>query len=145
MRTKLTFFLTFVCLSISGCTPTRYPVKGTVTINNKPAAMTRVMFIAVEPATPTYSGGSATTDSEGNFTVNNGGEIGPGLMAGEYKVIFQQTLINGKPSLGGGRKKSALLPGETEGVPEAYQVPDSTPIRINVKSNMEPLKFDIKK
>ena len=132
-------------LSIVGCgEPTRYPLSGSVTINGAPAALTHVIFIAVNPATPTSSGGSTTTDKDGNFVVTNGDKT-PGLMYGEYKVIFQQTLIKGKPTLGGGRKKSDRVPGETEGVPEAYLLPDTTPIRISVTRNMEPVKFDLAK
>ena len=147
MRNTLTLPFALLCIIHGGCSwqPSRYPVSGTVTINGSPAALTHVNFVAVTPATPTSSGGSATTDKEGNFTITNGGKT-PGLMAGEYKVIFQQTLIKGKPSLGGSRgKKSAMVPGETEGIPENYHVPDTTPIRVVVKSNMDPCKFDITK
>ena len=147
---RATFALPFalLCIIAGGCSwePSRYPVAGIVTINGSPAALTHVIFVAVNPATPTSSGGSATTDKDGNFTVTNGGKIPPGLMSGEYKVIFQQTLIKGKPSLGGSRgKKSAMVPGETEGVPSTYQVPDTTPIRVTVTSSMPPCKFDLTK
>jgi hypothetical protein len=147
MRTTTALPFAILCLIAGGCSwqPSRYPVSGTVTINGAPAALTHVIFVAVNPATPTSSGGSATTDKEGNFTITNGGKD-PGLMAGEYKVIFQQTLIKGKPSLGGSRgKKSAMVPGETEGVPQNYQVPDTTPIHITVSSSMPACKFEITK
>jgi hypothetical protein len=139
--------LFFVCLMVTGCSfePSRYPVQGTVTINGAPAALTHVIFVALKPATPTSSGGSATTDKEGNFVITNGDKA-PGLMAGEYKVIFQQTLMKGKPSLGGSHgKRSAMAPGESEGVPHEYLVPDTTPIRVTVSRSMEPCKFEIKK
>jgi hypothetical protein len=134
-------------LFATGCSlqPSRYPVQGNVTINGAPAALTRVIFVAVNPATPTSSGGSSTTDKEGNFVVTNGDKT-PGLMAGEYKVIFQQTLIKGKPSLGGAHgKRSAMAPGETEGVPKEYLAPDTTPVRVTVSRSTEPFKFEIKK
>ena len=139
--------LAVFCLFPMGCSsePSRYPVTGTVTINGSPAALTHVNFIAIDPATPTSSGGSATTDGDGNFTITNGDKT-PGLFSGEYKVIFQQTLMDGKPTLGGSRgKRSAMVPGESEGVPSEYLTPDTTPIRVTVKKNMEPCKFEIKK
>jgi hypothetical protein len=147
MRTKPIIFFALSCAFVAGCSwePSRYEVKGKVTINGAPAALTHVIFVAVHPATPTSSGGSTTTGSDGNFLVTNGDKT-PGLMAGEYKVIFQQTLIKGKPTLGGARgKKSAMAPGETEGMPNEYLTPDTTPIHVTVKSHMDPLEFDIKK
>jgi hypothetical protein len=145
-KSILSMFAAFLLVA-TGCSSesTRYPVAGTVSINAVPAALTQVIFIAVDPATPTSSGGSAVTDENGNFTVTNADKK-PGLMPGEYKVIFQQTLINGKPTLNGSRgKKSAMVLGETEGVPSDYSSPDKTPIRITVKRNMEPCQFEIKK
>ncbi len=139
--------IAFLCSCAVGCSsePTRHPVSGTVTINGAPAALTYVTFIAVNPSTQTSSGGSAVTDESGNFTVKNKDKA-PGLMPGEYKVIFQQSLIDGKPSLNGSRgKKNAMLEGETEGVPEDYLLPDTTPIRVTVSKNMEPCRFEIKK
>ena len=98
--------LAILCIIAGGCSWNRAVIQltGTVTINGSPAALTHVIFVAVNPATPTSSGGSTTTDKDGNFTITNGGKD-PGLMSGEYKVIFQQTLIKGKPSLGGSRGK----------------------------------------
>jgi hypothetical protein len=145
MRITPTLVFGLLCICAAGCgEPSRYEVKGIVTINGKPAALTHVIFLAVKPATPTSSGGSTVTDNEGAFIVTNGDKT-PGLMAGDYKVIFQQTLMNGKPILGGGRKKTDRLPGETEGVPEAYLLSDTTPVTVTVKKNMEPLKLDIQK
>jgi hypothetical protein len=141
--------LPLICLGLLGsfgCSSeaSRYPVSGTVTINGAPAALTYVTFVAVNPSTPTSSGGSAVTDESGNFSLNTGKT--PGLLPGDYKVVFQQSLINGKPSLNGSRgKKSAMLPGETEGVPDDYMSPDSTPIQVTVGKNMAPCQFEIKK
>jgi hypothetical protein len=147
MRITKTIPFALLCIIAAGCSweRSRHAVKGTVTINGVPLALAHVSFVAVNPATPTSSGGTTTTDKEGNFVVGSQGKA-LGLMAGDYKVIFQQTLINGKPTLGGARgKKSAMVPGETEGVPEAYLVPDTTPVVVTVTSNMEPCKFDITK
>ncbi len=144
MRIILTLPVALCCISVAGCSwePSRYPLKGTVTINGAPAALTHVIFIAVNPVTPTSSGGSTITDKDGNFVVPSADKA-PGLIAGEYKVIFQQTLVNGKPVLGGGRKKNDRAPNEKEGVPEPYLLPDTTPQRITVRSKMEPVKFEL--
>ena len=139
--------LALFCSVFIGCSsePSRYPVTGTVTIQGAPAPLTVVTFIALNPSTPTSSGGVAITDENGNFTLKNK-DKDPGLMAGEYKVIFQQTLINGKPSLAGSRgKKGNQLDGEAEGVPNEYLDPETTPIRVIVKKNMEPCSFELKK
>lgn len=138
--------LAFLCSVSIGCSSeaSRYPVSGVVTIDGKPAPLTVITFIAVNPSTPTSSGGAAITDEQGNFTVK--GKDKEGLMAGDYKVVFQQSLIDGKPSLNGSRgKKNAMLAGETEGVPSQYLDPDTTPVTIAVKKNMDPCQFDLKK
>jgi hypothetical protein len=147
VRSTLTLPLVFLCVLTAGCSrePSRYPVKGTVTINGAPLALAHVNFVAVNPATPTSSGASTTTDKDGNFTITNGDKT-PGLMAGEYKVIFQQTLINGQPTFGGARgKRNAMGPGESEGVPEPYLTPDTTPMRVTIPSDTDSLKLEIKK
>ena len=106
MRITLTLSFAILCMMAAGCSwqPSRYSVKGTATMNGAPLALAHVFFIAVNPATPTSSGASTTTDRQGNFTITDGDKT-PGLMAGEYKVIFQQTLVNGTPTLGGSRGK----------------------------------------
>jgi hypothetical protein len=148
MRIASIMTFTFLCLFVAGCSsePARYPTTGTVTINGEPAAFTHVMFIAMNPKTPTSSGGNAVTDEKGNFTVSNGDNKAPGLMSGDYKVIFTQTLINGKPSLaaGRGKKPDEMAAGQSEGVPKEYLTVDSTPILITAKSGMGPLTFELK-
>lgn len=139
--------LPLLCCILFGCSSeaSRYPVTGTVTINGAPASLTLVNFVAVKPATPTSSGGSAITDENGNFTINASGKT-PGLLPGDYKVVLQQSLIDGKPSLNGSRgKMNAMLPGESQGVPDEYMSPDATPFQVTVGKNMAPCQFDVKK
>src|SRR5437764_247254 len=93
----------------AGCSsePSRYPVSGTVTANGAPVALATVKFLPAGPDADPRSGGMGVADESGKFVI--GGEPGKntGLPAGEYKVTFSQTLVNGKPTLGGsGGKKS---------------------------------------
>jgi hypothetical protein len=131
-------------LLLAGCSsePTRYVISGSVTIDGKPAAFATVGFIPAG-ADPRY-GAVATTDPKGQFTLGKEGE-NAGLPAGDYKVTFSQTLINGQPSLGGsGGKKSEQHPTEREAVPERYRNPENTPETATVNSSSRTFTFAIK-
>src|SRR5262245_48606437 len=89
----------FCCLLVMGCSEARrYPVSGVVTINSTPAAVTTVVFQPADADADPRMGGKTVTDANGNFTI--GGGDNTGLAAGEYKVTFSQTLINGRPAHG---------------------------------------------
>src|SRR5262249_14240144 len=106
---------------LAGCSfePTRYALSGSVTLHGGPAPLAVLRFYPTGGANPMY-GGTARTDAEGKFTLGEDGQAS-GLPAGDYKVTFSQTLVNGRPTLGGsGGKKSEALAGEREGLPEPY-------------------------
>jgi hypothetical protein len=131
----------------AGCSsePTRYPVTGTVTIDGAPAGHATVKFIPAEPGTDPKHGGLVTADAEGKFSLGEEGK-NTGLPAGSYKVAFSQALINGKASVGGsGGKASERLPGETDGVPESYRDPKTTPVTATVGPGSTTFTFEIKK
>ncbi len=131
----------------AGCSsePTRYAISGTVTANGAPVALAVVKFIPAAPGADTLSGGMGVADEAGKFTI--GGEPGKntGLPAGEYKVTFSQTLVNGRPTLGGsGGKKSEKLAGEKEAVADVYRDPQSTPVTARVGRDSTTFTFEIK-
>lgn len=128
-----------------GCSfePTRYPISGTVKINGASGANAVVVFTPSAGATDTYRGGSVTTDKDGKFSLGDPAK-NTGLLAGEHKVSFSQTLINGKPAHGGsGSKKSEQVAGEKEAVPAAFRKADTTPITVKIGSTST-FDFDVK-
>lgn len=128
-----------------GCSfePTRYPISGTVKINGATGANAVVVFTPAAGVTDAYRGGSVTTDKDGKFSLGDKGK-NTGLLAGEHKVTFTQTLINGKPAHGGGgSKKSEQLSGEKEAVPAAYRKAETTPIAVKIGSTST-FDFDVK-
>jgi hypothetical protein len=132
--------------AFAGCSsePTRYPVSGTVSINGQPAALTMVKFLPTGGNAPA-TGGSGLTDDAGKFVIGEAGK-NTGLLAGDYKVTFSQTLVNGKPARGGsGGKKSEALPNEKEGVPDAYRAEASTPVTATVGPKSTTFTFEIKR
>lgn len=134
----------FFCLLVVGCSEARrYPVSGVVTINSAPAALTTVIFQPADAGADPRRGGVAVTDDKGNFTI--GGADNKGLPAGEYKVTFSQTLINGKPAHGSGGKKSEMIRGEKEAVPDDYRDPAKTPISAKVTGATNTFTFDIQR
>jgi len=130
------------CLLVMGCSETRrYPVSGVVTIHGAPAALTTVIFRPADADADPRMAGKTVTDDKGNFTI--GGPDNAGLPAGEYKVTFSQTLVNGKPAHGSGGKKSEMIAGEKEAVPDDYRDPSKTPISAKVSGSTNTFTFDI--
>jgi hypothetical protein len=133
-----------VCLAAlsAGCRrePPRYAVSGTVKIDGVPAAYATVRFLVDGPG-----GGLTRADEAGQFAIGEDG-ANTGLTAGTYKVTFSQTLIDGKPALGGGGgKASETLPSERENVPEKYRDEATTPETATVGPTSRAFDFDIKR
>ncbi len=136
----------FLCVTVLGCSvgePSRYAAKGTVTIEGAPAPLAIVRFHSADSGS--VGGGTATTDSNGQFVVGADGK-NTGLPSGEYKVTFSQTLVKGKPTLSGsGGKKSQKLKGEKEAIADEYRDPAKTPVTATVRSGANTFTFDVKK
>ena len=130
---------------VAGCSfgePTRYAVTGTVTMDGAPAPFVVVSFRS--PEANSRGGGSGPTDATGKFTIGETGKAS-GLPAGEYKVTFSQTLVNGKPTLAGsGGKPGEKVKTEKEAVPDDYRDPEKTPITATIGSGTNDFTFDIK-
>ncbi|MHC5539913.1 hypothetical protein ACYOEI_16965 [Singulisphaera rosea] len=121
--------------------PTRYAVGGVVNMDGAPAPFVIVKFI---PAGGGPGGGGGNTDQSGKFAFGEDGKD-TGLPSGDYKVTFSQTLVKGKPILGGGGgKKSETLRGEKEAVAEEYRNVAKTPVTATVSGGARSFTFDIK-
>jgi hypothetical protein len=104
-----------------------------------------LVFVKFHPPSPGSSaGGSGRADPTGKFTIGEDGK-NTGLPSGEYKVTFSQTLLNGRPDVGGsGGKKAERVSGEREGVADDYRDPQKTPITATIGSGTNNFTFDIK-
>lgn len=145
MQFKTICFAPLLVVFGIGCSfePTRYSISGAVKINGSPGAYAVVVFTPAAGATDTYRGGSVTTDKDGKFSLGDPAK-NSGLLSGDHKVSFSQTLINGKPARGGsGSKKSEQIAGEKEAVPVAYRKADTTPITVKIGSTPT-FDFDVK-
>jgi len=133
-----------LCVAVVGCSigePSRYEVSGVVNIDGAPAAFVSVKF---HPVGGGINGGGGITDQNGKFSFGEDGK-GTGLPSGAYKVTFSQTVVKGKPVLGGGGgKKTEKLKGEKEGVAADYRDLEKTPVDATVSSGNRSFTFDVK-
>lgn len=132
------------CLALVGCgsEPSRYAAKGTVTIDGVPAPFVVVKFRSEDPKATT--GGTGATDPAGKFVIGEDGK-NTGLPAGDYKVTFSQTLVNGKPTLAGsGGKKQEKEKTEKEAIPADYRDPQKTPHSATIGGGANDFAFEIK-
>ncbi|MFM7316165.1 MAG: hypothetical protein ACKO85_02895 [Isosphaeraceae bacterium] len=138
---------TLLCgfLLLSGCSssePSRYAVSGKVTMDGKPASLVTVNFIPGDP--DSTNRGSGPTDPNGVFKIGEDGK-NSGLPAGEYKVSFSQTLINGKPTLAGsGGKAEEKVKTEREAVADEFRDPKTSPVTATIGSGTNEFTFEIK-
>jgi hypothetical protein len=133
-----------LCVALGGCfgEPSRYAATGTVTMDGAPAPLVIVSFHPV--ASSSLAGGTGSTDAAGKFTIGEDGK-NTGFPAGEYKVTFSQTLVNGKPTLAGsGGKVAEKAPSEKEAVADDYRDPEKTPVTVSVGSGPNNFTFGIK-
>lgn len=136
-----------ICLfmvSFFGCSSevARFPVKGSVSINGVPAGLTTIKFIA-DGKTKSEYGGLCVSDATGKFVIG-AADKNIGLPEGDYKVVFSQMVgKDGKPIYGSGGKKSEVVVGEREAVPELYRDSKSTPVSAHVSRDGNQFKFEI--
>jgi hypothetical protein len=131
----------------AGCSSgvTRYPVTGSVVMDGQPLGLATIHFYPVDPAVDQSNGGAARTDEAGKFSLGEEGKK-TGLAAGDYKVTVSQTLISGKPSLGGsGGKKSEMVAGEKENVPDIYRSAQTTTLTAHVDKNSRTITLELSK
>jgi hypothetical protein len=132
---------------MTGCSSavTRYPVTGTVVMDGQPVGLATVHFYPADSAVDQSNGGTARTDDAGKFSLGEEGK-NSGLAAGDYKVTVSQTLIGGKPSLGGsGGKKSEMVAGEKENVPDVYRSAQTTTLTAHVDKNSRTVTLELTK
>jgi hypothetical protein len=131
----------------AGCSSgvTRYPVDGTVVMDGQPLGLATIHFYPADSAVDQSNGGTARTDETGKFSLGEEGK-NTGLATGDYKVTVSQTLISGKPSLGGsGGKKSEMVAGEKENVPDVYRSAQTTTLTAHVDKNSRTVTLELSK
>jgi hypothetical protein len=112
-------------------------------MDGNPLGLATLQFYPADPNVDQSNGGTARTDENGTFTYGEEGK-NTGLAAGDYKVTVSQTLIGGKPSLGGsGGKKSEQVAGEKENVPDLYRHPNTTTLTAHVDKDNRALTFEL--
>jgi hypothetical protein len=141
---KLKGIFVFLIL-VAGCStsePARYAAKGKVSIDGKPASLVMVNFLPVDPNSTNR--GSGPADANGEFTIGEDGK-NTGLPAGDYKVTFSQTLINGKPTLAGsGGKVEEKVKTEVEAVADDYRDATKTPVTAKIGNGKNEFTFEIR-
>lgn len=141
MRSFILLMSLFFVVGCSSEVP-RYPVSGTVLINGVPAGLATIKFLAYGKTNEGY-GGTVISDISGKFVLGNI-DKNQGLPEGDYKVVFSQSVgKDGKPIYGSGGKKSEMIGGEREAIPEQYRNSTSTPITAHVGRSGNEFKFDI--
>ena len=133
-------------VAVFGCRgrkPPVVPVSGVVTLDGKPVEKVAVMLMPLQlqafglPA-------SAVTDQQGRFTLNTE-NIGSGAVRGEYQVtvIKKETtgILVGEDGLDAGVAPGGIR--EKWIIPQKYASPDTSGLKVEVKSGMEPLRLDL--
>ena len=131
-------FLTLICLSLSGCgKPTPVAVGGRVTLDGKPLAGVRVVFL---PDTSSYDpdrhgSGVGITDADGKFTLksSNGSD---GIWPGSYKVTFSLWVEKAtKKPIAADAKPSEVPGGVINLIPTKYESSSDTPETMSVSGS----------
>ncbi len=132
----------------AGCNrgPQLVPVKGTLTLDDKPLAFKNVRFIP-EPGTPGVGAG-ANTDGDGTYTliaVEPGATRDTlGVMPGSYKVVVAEPIFPIEEPLpqasGDGPAPAIGLPDprskkQKATIPARYTKPETTPLRVEVPAD----------
>lgn len=131
------------CLVLVGCSgappkPDAYPVTGKVTVEGKPLAGHLVSFVS----TSTGEGSSATTDSNGAYTLSTL-DGRPGCVPGKYKVVIKPgaeatmaAMKNMKPGMTAPPTASAEVPG-------TYGDAATSPKEVEVKAESNTIDIAI--
>lgn len=146
MRSRFSIPLLFALslMGLAGCSsePARYGATGTVEMDGKPAPFVVVNFLAASG--DATASGSGRTDDKGEFKIGEDGK-NTGFQAGEYKVTFSQTIVQGKPTLAGsGGKAEEKQKTEKEAVADEYRDREKTPVKATIGSGSNKFKFEIK-
>ncbi|WP_422929840.1 hypothetical protein [Singulisphaera sp. PoT] len=124
-------------LSVAGCGEEsdgleKYPVRGSVLVNGKPAEMMAVTFHNSDANAPgNASRPVAVTDAEGRFTLSTNADK-DGAIPGEYLVTFFWSSENG--------------PSAYDRLGGRFQNPKASTFKVQVgrkENDLEPFKLDV--
>jgi hypothetical protein len=99
------------------------PVSGKVTIDGEPLVSAMVTFHPEKPGNT----GQAASEPDGTYTLNTYGTK-DGALVGKHTVTIERYLPP-MPSQPGGK-----LPSSKSSVPKKYTRPDTSPLKVEVKS-----------
>jgi hypothetical protein len=126
--------------------PEPVPVKGTVTMGDKPVSDARIFFA---PKGHTEGqGASGMTDAQGTyelFTMNPHGEKVPGAIPGEYKVTISKILKPDGTPVPPDSKEPPMMFGGTESMPIEYSDHVQTRLIATVVPSGPPIDFKLNK
>lgn len=124
---------------MSGCPaggPSTVPVKGTLTIDGKPATDVTITLAGADPKVPAASG----KVENGSFTLFCGTEGKPGCVPGKYKVVLSSN-AGTSPAMyksGAGDPTKAKSP-----FPEKYRVATTSDKEVEITNGSNELKITI--
>src|SRR5262245_5902304 len=151
--TRLLALVPAAVLVASGCSDgvKLVPVTGKVTMNGRPLKNVRVAFHPDPDKKTTGPSSTAVTDADGNFSLvcQERGNA-PGAVAGFHRVIVSDLDVFGDVFVGRGDYRSEDPKGPKEvpkfpRFPAAYSDLSQTPLKIEVKPDMDPVPLEIKK
>ncbi len=128
-----------VLVLVSGCPsdgPKTVPVKGTLTIDGKPATDVSITLAGPDPTVPAASG----KVENGSFTLFCGTEGKPGAVPGKYKVVLSANAAV-SPAMyqsGGGDPRKAKLP-----FPEKYKAAGTSDKEVEITNGSNELNITI--
>lgn len=118
--------------------PPLHPVTGKVTLDGQPAAGVAVTFTPAKGGTGT--GGYATTDSSGSYTLQHRSGA-PGIPTGEYAVLFSKMAQpDGSPIP---PDKTAADVMAEDVLPERYRSIDAAQYRVSVPEGGTTKDFEL--
>jgi hypothetical protein len=131
-----------LALAIAGCNrgPQMAPVSGVVLLSGQPVEGAAVLF------TPESGGRPAdgVTDKEGKFTLQTFAP-GDGALIGKYNVAIIGMRMTGVQATADGLSGEVTESKTREVwfVPKKYATPDTSGLEVEVKRQMDPLKFEL--
>lgn len=122
------------------------PVRGTVSINGKPAYGVHVYYWPI--GTPErefpFRHGIGITDKDGNYSIRCAAGAGDGLGQGSYKVTFEQYVDkNGKPITTLDKVEGSIIRTRIPRPHSDHDYPENSPHSAEVSTGQNQHEFDL--
>lgn len=134
-------------LLLAGCgsrdpnLPDLVPVTGTITLDDKPASNTTIIFLPTGPSNATGIGGA--TDAAGKYMLRTA-HNGDGAPVGDYKVVISKLTRKDGSDFPLDSPEGPMDAGADESLPPVYSDPAKSTLTAKVPAGGGTLDFPLK-